>query len=112
MAPSGIRKQTLRELREIFLKMTSAEWDIALEGKPEKTVAKAARELLRVQSARLRLGNAELANIRDKLVENEDALEKGRAQVSKAFLRLQKVKAVLDAVSSFVGVVARVVAPV
>ena len=52
--------------------------------------------------------NAQLATIRDKLIENEIALEEGRQQVSGALKNLQEVEIVLEAVSSFLGVVARV----
>jgi hypothetical protein len=110
MVPSEIRNQSLKQLRQTFLGMTSAEWDLALEGKPEEIVTKAAKNLLTVQRARLRLQNAELSTIRDKLIENEIALEKGRQQVSGALKNLQEVEIVLEAVSSFLGVVARVVA--
>lgn len=109
MAPSRLRTQTLKQLREAFLKMTSPEWDLALEGKPEEVVTQAAKELLRVQRVRLRLGNAQLGEIRDKLVANESDLEEGRQQVSQALQNLRQVEAVLTAVSSFLGVVSRVV---
>ncbi len=109
MVPSEIRNQSLKQLRQTFLKMTSAEWDLALEGKPEEVVTQAAKRLLTVQRARLRLQNAQLGRIRDKLIENEIALKEGRQQVSEALKNLQEVENILDAVSSFLGVVARVV---
>ena len=104
-APSEIRKQTVRQLRQIFLKMTSPEWDLALVGKPDEVVSDAAKALLQVQRTRLRLGNAELAEIRDTLIENEEALEEGRQQVSQALQNLHHIKTVLKAVSSFLHVV-------
>ena len=110
MPPSEIRDTTLRQLRETFLVMTSAEWDLELLGKPKNVVDAAAKNLLRVSSARLRLANAKLADIRDSLIENEEDLEQGRKQVSKSLSKLNDVKAVLDAVSSFLGIVGRVIA--
>jgi len=49
MTASEISDQTLAQLRETFLKMTSPEWDLALIGKPEDVVNKAAKNLLLVQ---------------------------------------------------------------
>ena len=109
MPASEIRKQTLKQLREIFLKMLSPEWDLALEGKPQTVKNKASRQLLRVHSARLRLRNAELRDIRDKLIENEEGLKQGRNQVAQALKKLRKVESVLNAVSAFLGAAARVV---
>jgi hypothetical protein len=109
-APSETRKQTLQQLRETFLRMSSPDWDLALLGKPEAVQTQAALEYARVQRARLRLGNAELADIRDKLIANEKDLEKGRQRLRKALNDLNKVKTVLGAVSSFLDVVGRVVA--
>ncbi len=110
MAPGEIRKATLRELRQAFVKMTSPEWDLALIGKPKEVEDQAAKMLLAVHRARLRLENTELAQIRDKLLANEEALERGRQDVRKALKRLKEIEAVLGAVSSFLGVIGRVVA--
>jgi hypothetical protein len=109
MPPSELRKQTLKQLRETFLRMTSPEWDLALLGKPDEVVTEAAKQLLSVQRARLRLGNVELREIRDKLVENEADLNKGRKQVAQTLKKLHKVESVLNAASAFLGVVSRVI---
>jgi hypothetical protein len=109
MTASEISSQTLEQLRATFLKMTSPEWDLALMGKPDDVVNESAKTLLLVQSARLRLENAELAGIRDKLVENEKGLEEGRVQLNKSLERLDQIEGVLNAITSFVDVVARVV---
>ena len=110
MEPSETLSETLKQVQQVFLKMTSPEWELALEGRPAEEVAQANKELLRVQKARLQLGNAQLAEIRDKLIANEQALEQGRRQVSEALGNLQKVETALGAVSSFLGVVERIVA--
>ena len=109
-APFQIRKETLKQVRTTFLKMSSAEWDLALMNKSDKEKKRAALEYARVQRARLRLGNAELAKIRDKLLKNEQKLEEGRTRVAKALQDLKDVKAVLGTVSSFLDVIGRVVA--
>lgn len=77
--------------------------------KPPEDKAKADREFARLQRARLRLGNQQLAAIRDKLMENESDLEKGRVRVANSLENLNRVKTVLNSVSSFLDVVARVV---
>lgn len=109
MTASEISNATLEQLRETFLKMTSAEWDLALMGKPEDVATEAAKALLLVQRARLRLENAELAGIRDKLVENERGLDEGRVHLNKALERLDQIEGALNAIGSFLNVVARVV---
>ena len=109
MTASEIYSQTLEQLRETFLKMTSPEWDLVLVGKPEDVVNEAAKALLLVQRARLRLENAELADIRDKLVENEKGLEEGRVQLNKSLQRLDQIEGALNAITSLVDVVARIV---
>lgn len=109
MTPSEISNQTLEQLRETFLKMTSPEWDLALMGKPEDVVNEAAKTLLLVQRARLRLDNAELADIRDKLVANEKDLEEGRDQLNKSLERLDQIEGALNAITSLLDVVARVI---
>src|SRR5438874_2997591 len=108
MTPSEISNKTLEQLRETFLKMTSPEWDLALMGKPDGVVNDAAKTLLLVQRARFRLENAELADIRDKLVENEEELEEGRVQLNKSLERLDKIESALNAITSLVDVVARI----
>ena len=77
MAPSELRRQTISQLRKTFLAMMSPRWDRALEGKSDARLTEAARTLLAVQRARLRLGNAKLAGIRDDLKANEADLASG-----------------------------------
>ena len=77
MAPSKLRTKTLSALRKAFSAMMTPEWDLALEGRTEEEVTEAARTLLAVQRARLRLGNETLADIRDALKANEPELRAG-----------------------------------
>jgi len=109
MTDFEISTQTLDQLRETFLKMTSPEWDLALIGKSEEVVNGAAMALLLVQRARLRLENAELTEIRDKLVDNEKGLEEGRTEVNKALDRLDQIEGALNAITSFLAIVGRVI---
>ena len=107
--PSELRTEVMKQLRITFIKMSTPEWDLALMGKPKKIKNQAALEYARVQSARLRLGNAILANIRDQLLVNEKNLERGRERVAKALEDIGKVERVLGAISSFLNIVARIV---
>jgi uncharacterized protein YecT (DUF1311 family) len=89
--------------------MMPSEWDIALEDRSEDEVAKAAKLLLDVQRAWLRLGNAQLADIRDKIAQNEDSLNKGRHALDSTLGNLQDVQKVLETTEAFLGIVARVI---
>ncbi len=109
MAPSTLRKKTLSELRKTFVAMMTPEWDLALDGKSDEEVTEAARTLLAVQRARLRLGNAGLAEIRDGLVENETALRAGIEFVDEALENLQDVERVLEATAALLAAVGRIV---
>ena len=109
MAPSTLRKKTLSELRKAFAAMMTPEWDLALDGKPDEEVTEAARALLAVQRARLRLGNARLADIRDGLKANETALRAGVEFLDEALQDLQDVARVLEATVALLATVGRIV---
>jgi len=109
MTPAEIRNATLSQLRAARTDMLSAEWTLALEGKDAKTQKEAAQRFLRVHHAVQQLENAELAKIRDALLENEKELAKGTARLGKALKNLSQVKTVLNAASSLLGVVAKIV---
>ena len=109
MSPSALRDKTLSELRKAFAAMMTPEWDLALEGKSDDELTEAARALLAVQRARLRLGNARLADIRDRLQEDETALQAGIEYLDEALEDLQDVGRVLEATALLLGVVGRIV---
>ncbi len=111
MTPSEIKKQTISQLQKTFLKMMSPEWDVALEGQPKNVVADAAKKMLAVQRARLRMENAELASILEKLKENEDALVKGKKALEDSLKDLEDVKNVLKSTAAFLEIVGRIRAP-
>jgi hypothetical protein len=89
--------------------MSSAEWDLALMGQPEEVKTRAALEYARVHRARLRLANEVLANIRNELIENEDALRQGRRRVADALENLNQVRRILNAVSALLDTVGRII---
>ncbi len=90
--------------------MMSLEWDLALDGQSKAVEAKAAKLLLKVQRTRLRLMNAELKDIRDKLKANETALNQGTQSLQGALGNLQDVQRVLDATTAFVQIAAKIAA--
>ena len=110
MAPSELRKATLRELRAARKAMLSARWALSLEAADEETRAEAARELVRVNHAIIKLENEQLSEIRDALVENENDLIASTESLQKTLENVGQVKKVLGAVSDVLGVVGRVVA--
>ncbi len=76
-----------------------------------KTVVRqnALAELLRVQHARLVLANEELQDIADKLKANEQSLLDGQKALQAELDKLASVGAVLNAITSLVNVVARII---
>jgi hypothetical protein len=109
MAPSALRRQLLSEMRKTVLAMMSPDWDIALEGLAKAEVNKAARTLLATQRARLRLGNAELSEIRDQLAAKEKDLVSGMKALQRSRKKLANVKTLLAAASEVVRIVGRIV---
>ncbi len=109
MTPEEIRDATVQSLQEAVTKMMSPEWDLYLDGEPPDVKKEAARNLAATQRARLRLENAELAKIAEKLRKNEGELADGKANLETALSDLKNVQKVLDTVSALLKVVARVV---
>jgi len=109
MAPSTLRRQLLSEMRKTVLAMMSPEWDLALEGKTKDEVTKAARTLLAMQRGRLRLGSAELAEIRDQLKAGERDLLGGIKALQRSRQKLANVKTVLAAATALAKIVGRIV---
>jgi len=109
MAPYKIRLETVRQLRNTVVAMMSPDWSIALDGAGEEEVHRASLDLLAAQRARLKLGNALLEDIRDDLIENEDALLEGIEDAKQALRNLNLVRKTLDSVEKFLGVVGKVI---
>ena len=96
-------------MRKTVLAMMSPAWDLALEGKPKNEVTKAARALLAMQRARLRLGNAELTEIRDQLKAKEKDLVSGMKALQRSRKKLANIKTLLAAASEVAKIVGRIV---
>ena len=107
--PSEIEETTLEELRAMRIQMNRARWLIELEDDDVETRTQAALHKINVHHAIVKLENAKLSEIRDKLVENEDDLLAASEGLKKARKNLEQTKAVLEALGTFLGIVARVV---
>ncbi len=105
------RNATLKQLRAARKQMMSLRWNLALEDQDKKTKNAAARTLLDIQHAILRLENQQLADIRDALVDNEKHLIEGRRRLAGALENLERVTDVLSAATKFLAVVGRIVNP-
>ncbi len=109
MAPSKVRRKTLSNLGKAVKAMMTPEFDIALEGRTDAELTEAARTLLGLQRARLRLGTAELADIRDALRDNEKQLLAGIASLERSLENLNRLRRVLDTAAALLATVGRVV---
>jgi hypothetical protein len=109
MDPAETQRETVATLQDAIIQMTTPEFELALQSLAPEAALQARRERQRVQQARLALENAQLAAIRDRLVENDQALSEGRRRVQQALANLQAVQEVVAAVSACVEVVGRVV---
>jgi hypothetical protein len=108
MPLNELLERTLASLRETRRTLMSQEWDDEIAGQSPEEKRKAAATLSSVQKAILALENTELANIRDKLTENEKALTRGTRNLKKTLVDLEDVKKVLEAVNGFLQIVARI----
>lgn len=101
---------TVACLQQAVVKMMTYEWLKEIAKLPSKAEQDNAKMLLvHCQEARLVLENAQLAEIRDKLKENEASLIEGRDRLKKSLERLHQVQGVLGAVSSLLSIVSRIV---
>ena len=108
--PSEIRNQLLKDLRFTRDTLMSAEWLTRIRAAPADQQAQHGEHLFKVQLALLDLENQALADFRDSLLENEQALADSAKSLRSTLDKLKTTEAVLKAVTSFIGIVARVVA--
>ena len=109
MSPSNTKKEILKKLRQTRKEMMFAAWTGAIRKKPVEVRREAALKLLDINDAIHELQNANLAEIRNKLIANETELLEGTANLGQALENLNQVKKVLNTVSKLLDVVAKVV---
>jgi hypothetical protein len=106
--PGEIRDETLRELRATRTAMHALEWDMALDEEPPSVQKRAAIARLNVGKAIIALENAQLAEIRDKLRENEAALSEGIASLAEKRNNLKKIRDTLVVIDKTLGALLKV----
>jgi len=100
---------TLKELRATRTDMMSTRWLLAIDSKDEETKSLAATTLLQTQHAIRKLENTQLSDIRDKLIENESALQDGIDDLESKRENLSRVKTVLSGITGFLKIVGRII---
>jgi hypothetical protein len=108
--PSEIRDQLLKDLRLTRDKLMSPGWLMLIRTAPDDQKAQNSEQLFKVQLAIMDLENEALADFRSALRENEEALADSTATLRSTLEELKSTETVLKAVTSFIGIVARVVA--
>lgn len=103
MEAASIYFQTLSQLDETELAMTSPAGDALIQAASPANRPAAAQMILSVHQARLALGNANLQSIADKLKTNEGAIEVGTAAVKVAVTALGNLTEILNTVSALTG---------
>ncbi|XOF32836.1 MAG: hypothetical protein ACL93V_12525 [Candidatus Electrothrix sp. YB6] len=109
MEPSKNRELTIKCLHKAVLEMMSFEWHQEVANLPETERKEASLRAMKCFNAKDKLVNAQLKDIRDKLEQNEDALTTERKKLEDALKDLKQVKDILEAASSLLSVVAKVV---
>ena len=109
MDAASIYSQTLSQLDETELRMTSPVGDALIQGASPADHQAAVQMLLNVHEARLALGNANLQAIADSLKANEAGLMAGTAAIKGAVTALNNLTQILNTVSGLIGIVAQIV---
>jgi hypothetical protein len=109
MDAAQLYSSTLELLNATLLKMLSPAWDVKVQSSPADVRHEALVQLLKVQHARLVLGNAILQEIASSLKENEKELLNGQKALRVALDKLTTMESALNTVKSLVDVVARIV---
>ena len=109
MSPGKTKKEVLKQLRQTRNAMMSAAWIDSVREQSLELRREAALKRADIMDAIHELQNAELAEIRDKLIENEAELLKGTAKLGEALENLEKVKKILDAATKLLGILSQVV---
>lgn len=109
MAPFKLKRDALRQLNRTFEAMMSDDWDDAVVAESAAVQSKAGRRLMEVMRARRQLRNSILDDIRDALLENEEDLLAGQANLDASLQDLAQVERVLTSVTGFLKTIGRVV---
>ena len=109
MNPSDLYSMTLSVLTSARAAMLTPAFHAAEQMKDPDERLKASQTLLDIQQAIIALSTASLGDIAAKMKDNEKGLTKATANLKKALQKITEVKNVIDAASSVLGVVAKIV---
>ena len=109
LKPQDIADLALGQLRALRDRYQTLDWQESLESLAPEDQNRAALQWLSVQNAILKLENAKLTSIRNKLVQNEKDLRKARNAVKKTVKGLGSTTQTLNVVGDFLTVVGRIV---
>lgn len=104
-----IKTQTRDQLSKLRDKLTTPMFQVILGTKSKEEQDEFKKKLKKIEAARLTLDNAELKEIANKLKENDKELQEGTQAVNNALQNLQNTQAILQAISSFLAVMGRIV---
>lgn len=108
MAPFRLRDAILKQLRATLRAMTSPEFMLELDEQPTTVQTKAAMQLLQVHRHILKLENAQLSDIRDELLRQEDDLTLAIEDLKEAQEDLAEIEQNLEIATQFFRIVGRV----
>ena len=109
MNPSDLYVTTLNALYQSKSTLLSEAWHSALEGATKKQRIDSSVKLVELSNAITTLSNTQLSTIVTQMCEQEKDLNGAIDGVNAAIQKLEKVQAVLDAMTEIVGVVAKIV---
>ena len=109
MNATELYSETLATLNDTRNKLLSPEWQAELDNGSKQERIDASKQLRHVQAAISSLSNAILSKIATQMCANENALKDSTAALKTALDRLDNVGNVLSAITTILGVVAKVV---
>lgn len=109
MNPSESYELLLDQVRKTLLAMSTPQWVLAMEDATPEEQKKEAKLKLKLQKAKLKLENAELQNILNALIANQQGIVDSTAAMQQALENLQIVKTVLTAGAVLVATAVKIV---
>ena len=108
MTPTEIRRATLEQLRAAREDMMSTRWMLKLRTASQQEKDDHARTLVKVQHTILELENKKLAEIRDDLIANEQAISDGIDDLKDALKKIEKIEKAIKAIGQFLQILGKV----
>jgi hypothetical protein len=109
MNPSESYELLLDQIRKTLLAMSEPQWILAMEEATPQEQTKEAKLKLKLQKAKLKLENAQLQNILNALIANQQGIIDSTAAMQQALANLQIIKTVLSAGAVLVATAVKIV---